>query len=109
MRQTNHEKQIDTSREYINHEAVCLKPPEWHARAACLGAGIHTNLFFPKRGESTEEAKAICRGCDVQKECLEFALNTIERFGIWGGTSEKERQELRRDRRLQQKKLQEEK
>ncbi len=103
MRQANYERPIDISREPANHEVIFLKPPEWQARAACLSS--HPDLFFPKRGESTLEAKAICNDCEVQEECLEFALETRERFGIWGGKSEQERRRLRRQRRLQQKNL----
>ena len=45
--------------------------------------------FFPEKGGSTREAKRICHGCEVQAECLEYALGNDERFGIWGGLSER--------------------
>jgi WhiB family redox-sensing transcriptional regulator len=70
----------------------------WQDRANCLG--VDPDLFFPGRGESTQEAKAICAGCVVRDECLEQALARPEKFGIWGGTSERERRRLRRERRL---------
>jgi WhiB family redox-sensing transcriptional regulator len=44
-------------------------------------------------------AKAICADCDAQSACLEFALTTNQEYGIWGGTSEEERRDLRRARR----------
>ncbi len=52
--------------------------------------------FFPEKGGSTREAKRICLGCEVRDECLEYALANDERFGIWGGLSERERRRLKR-------------
>ena len=46
-------------------------------------------MFFPERGGSTVKAKAICKECKVREECLEFAVERKERFGIWGGKSER--------------------
>lgn len=71
---------------------------DWQDYARCLG--IDPDLFFPERGASTREAKEICRGCGVREECLEFALQNGEKFGIWGGLSERERRRLRRGRAL---------
>lgn len=68
----------------------------WQDRAACQG--VDPDLFFPERGESTEEAKEVCRGCTVRSECLELALQNGEKFGIWGGLSERERRRVRRQR-----------
>lgn len=68
----------------------------WQARGNC--AGLDPELFFPGRGESTAEAKAICAGCAVRAECLEHALAKPEKFGIWGGLSERERRRIRRQR-----------
>lgn len=59
------------------------------------------DLFFPDRGAATAPAKAICHNCQVREECLEFALTNGERFGIWGGTSERERRRIRRRRLLE--------
>lgn len=71
---------------------------DWRAHAAC--AGYPNTLFFPTT-ETTEEtlvarAKAICAVCPVIEDCLEYSLETNQRSGIWGGTSEKERKSLRR-------------
>ena len=52
--------------------------------------------FFPEKGGSTREAKRVCRSCEVRAECLEYALEHDERFGIWGGLSERERRRLKR-------------
>ncbi len=70
----------------------------WQERANCLG--VDPDLFFPERGASTREAKAVCGGCEVRLECLEYALCNGEKFGIWGGLSERERRRLRRQRAL---------
>lgn len=67
---------------------------EWVARANCLG--VDPDLFFTERGESTKEAKAVCAGCMVRIACLDHAMEVPERFGIWGGLSERERRRHRR-------------
>jgi WhiB family redox-sensing transcriptional regulator len=66
--------------------------------ANCLG--VDPDLFFPERGASTKEAKAVCQGCVVREDCLEYALANGEKFGIWGGLSERERRRIRRQRAL---------
>ena len=66
----------------------------WQDRALC--SQTDPEAFFPEKGGSTREAKRICVGCQVRAECLEYALVNDERFGIWGGLSERERQRLRR-------------
>lgn len=68
----------------------------WQSRANCMG--VDPDLFFPERGASTKEAKEVCRGCVVREECLEYALANGEKFGIWGGMSERERRRIRRQR-----------
>jgi len=70
--------------------------PAWQRKANCLG--VDPDLFFPERGGSTREAKEVCRGCVVREECLEYAIEANEKFGIWGGLSERERRALRRQR-----------
>jgi WhiB family redox-sensing transcriptional regulator len=66
----------------------------WQEQALC--AQTDPEAFFPEKGGSTREAKRICVGCDVKGECLEYALGQDERFGIWGGLSERERRRLKR-------------
>lgn len=77
-----------------------VEPAElaWQEKANCMG--VDPDLFFPERGASTREAKEVCRGCVVQLDCLEFALVNGEKFGIWGGMSERERRRIRRARAL---------
>lgn len=68
------------------------------SEGACRG--MDTNLFFPSSGgnQSCVAAKQVCAGCGVRVECLEFALAEREVWGVWGGTSEKERRRIRRER-----------
>ena len=73
-----------------------LQPVEWQSEARCAGAD--PDVFFPERGGSSKAARAVCSKCNVREQCLEYALNNKEQFGIWGGTSERERRRLRRDR-----------
>lgn len=67
--------------------------PDW-SDAACRG--LDAELFYPGRGQSTREAKSVCKNCVCKAECLEFALVNMEKFGVWGGRSERERRRLRR-------------
>ena len=73
--------------------------PAWQRQANCMG--VDPDLFFPERGASTREAKEVCRGCVVREDCLEYALANGEKFGIWGGLSERERRKIRRRRALE--------
>ena len=72
---------------------------DWRHRAACLNE--EPELFFPKGNSGpaimqAEEAKHVCRGCDVREQCLMWALETGQEHGIWGGMSEEERRALKR-------------
>lgn len=84
---------------------TALLPPDWASDAACkdLEPEEADHLFFPQRGEKGNGGRALCRSCSVSEECLELALSQGEAFGIWGGTSEKERRVLRREREASQK------
>ena len=66
----------------------------WQERALC--AQTDPEAFFPEKGGSTREAKKVCLTCDVRGDCLEYALMNDERFGIWGGLSERERRKLKK-------------
>jgi WhiB family transcriptional regulator, redox-sensing transcriptional regulator len=75
---------------------------EWLERAACLGED--PELFFPIGSAApalAQEAvaKAVCLGCSVRDECLDWALDTAQDAGVWGGLGEEERREIRRARR----------
>jgi WhiB family redox-sensing transcriptional regulator len=74
----------------------------WVARAACIGED--PELFFPVgTGEpavaQAEIAKRVCAGCPVRDICLEWALQTCQDAGVWGGLDEEQRREIRRERR----------
>ena len=73
---------------------VQIETLPWAPDAKCLQADPET--FFPEKGGSTREAKRICALCEVREECLEYALENDEHFGIWGGLSERERRKLKR-------------
>ena len=66
----------------------------WQERALC--AQTDPEAFFPEKGGSTREAKKVCLTCEVRGDCLEYALGNDERFGIWGGLSERERRKLKK-------------
>jgi WhiB family transcriptional regulator, redox-sensing transcriptional regulator len=66
----------------------------WQDAARC--AETDPEVFFPEKGGSTREARKVCRECEVRAECLEYALKheSVFRFGVWGGLSERERRAL---------------
>ncbi|MDR1853122.1 MAG: WhiB family transcriptional regulator [Propionibacteriaceae bacterium] len=66
----------------------------WRERALC--AQTDPEAFYPEKGGSTRDAKRVCQNCEVRSECLDFALAHDERFGIWGGMSERERRRLKK-------------
>lgn len=66
----------------------------WQADSLC--AQTDPEAFFPEKGGSTRDAKRICSQCEVRAQCLEYALENDERFGIWGGLSERERRRLKK-------------
>lgn len=72
----------------------------WRNDAVC--SQTDPESFFPEKGGSTRDAKKICLSCDVRVECLRYALDHDERFGIWGGLSERERRRLSRQLRENQ-------
>jgi WhiB family redox-sensing transcriptional regulator len=92
----HHQNDIDTAA-FLEGLAAELADPDgedWQHRALC--AQTDPEAFFPEKGGSTRDAKHLCFGCPVKDECLEYALAHDERFGIWGGLSERERRNLKR-------------
>jgi WhiB family transcriptional regulator, redox-sensing transcriptional regulator len=78
---------------------LSIENDDWREHSACRDTD--PDLFFPVGTtgpaiEQIETAKSVCRQCEVQRECLEYALATNQDSGIWGGTSEEERRALRR-------------
>lgn len=68
----------------------------WRDDALCAQVG--TELFFPPVGSTPYAAKSVCRLCPVSPQCLAHALADPELMGVWGGTTERERRALRKDR-----------
>ena len=80
----------------ITQDMITGEPEDesWQERSLC--AQTDPEAFFPEKGGSTREAKKVCTGCEVRPECLDYALANDERFGIWGGLSERERRKLKK-------------
>ncbi|HUS61272.1 MAG TPA: WhiB family transcriptional regulator [Acidimicrobiales bacterium] len=69
----------------------------WRQRAACTG--VDPDIFYPVTDDEAAAAKSICAQCPVRQPCLEYALVTRERDGVWGGATERERRRMIRQRR----------
>jgi len=69
----------------------------WRQSAACRG--VDPEIFYPASEEEAVVAKAVCASCAVREACLEFALASRERDGVWGGATEKDRRRMLRQRR----------
>ncbi len=87
---------IEAERVNARHMIDLPRRPDWHQHAACRGM---TELMYPSQGDDVRPAIAICNRCPVIEPCLEYALDNVERFGIWAGLSEKPRRRLRSQRR----------
>lgn len=74
--------------------AIIQQGLTWQSKARCNE--VDPEIFFPERGGSSKAARNVCNECEVRLECLRYALANREQFGIWGGTSERERRKLRR-------------
>lgn len=72
---------------------IPFQRPDWFDRAACRG--LDPDLFFPERGQPTRPAKRVCERCPVRVECLDYAQANFEKFGVWGGLSERARRRIR--------------
>ena len=84
---------MDTNTLTTTHR-LAGQPGSWQDLALC--AEVDPELFFPEKGEPSRSAKRVCGGFEVRAECLQYALDHGERFGVWGGLSERERRELAR-------------
>lgn len=76
---------------------ITIPMPDWYADAVCASVG--SDYWFPDKGGTTRAAKKICSDCPVAGLCLEWALDNGERWGVWGGKSDKERRKLGARRR----------
>lgn len=75
-------------------DASLIVPEPWMQGASC--ASSSPDAWFPELGEPTADAKRVCKSCDVVEQCLAYALEKDERFGIWGGKSPRERAAMKR-------------
>lgn len=75
-------------------ELLGLPAEHWMVGAPC--AETDPEAYFPEKGGTTRDAKRVCGGCDIRSRCLQYALDRDERFGVWGGLSERERRRLKR-------------
>lgn len=72
-------------------------PGNWTRRAACKNQSIE--LFYPRSGRRPVKALQICQECEVKSDCLEYALEHHQHWGVWGGMTERQRFEEKRRRR----------
>jgi len=75
-------------------ERTSHQPLAWADHGSCTNAD--PDLFFPQPGVDTSYARSICRGCPVRIQCLDYALQSGQKHGIWGGMTESQRRRLRR-------------
>jgi len=78
-------------------ELIALNTQSWRLQARCRG--VDPDIFFPVSDEDAADAKVICSYCPVREACLEWALSTREKNGVWGGLTERERRRVIRQRR----------
>lgn len=74
-------------------------PAEWAERAACKGEPIH--IFYPPSGRRPTIALQVCQRCEVRQECLDYAIENHQHWGVWGGMTERQRFEEKRRRKRQ--------
>lgn len=101
---TSSDASTDQSTEKLDAQAVAdnriVIPVDFlKKREAAVCSETDPEVFFPEKGGSTRQAKKVCtESCDLTDECLAYALDKKERFGIWGGKSERERRKLLKGR-----------
>lgn len=78
----------------LNLDVPITEERPWAVFAACRD--MDPDVFFPANSDEAAEAQRVCFGCAVRYDCLEFALETRVRFGIWGGTTDKQRRSMLR-------------
>lgn len=74
---------------------ITIPMPDWYEAASC--ASVRSDYWFPDKGGTTHAAKKICADCPVRTQCLEWALDNVELWGVWGGATRLERRKLRKD------------
>jgi WhiB family transcriptional regulator, redox-sensing transcriptional regulator len=81
-------------RDLVLEPAQAPEDLRWQGLARC--AEVDPELFFVEKGASTRPAKRVCMACEVRAECLGYALEHNELYGVWGGMSDRERRRLKR-------------
>ena len=76
---------------------MSVKQVAWRELGACRG--LEPSIFYPEEDADADDAKAVCAECVVRVACLEFALSSREKQGVWGGATERERRRIIRQRR----------
>ncbi len=76
---------------------MSAKEIQWRQLGACRG--LDPTVFYPDEEDEATEAKDVCAQCGVRVACLEYALASREKAGVWGGATERERRRLIRQRR----------
>ena len=76
---------------------VSFRDIEWRRLGACRG--LDATIFYPDDDDDATIAKSVCDGCSVRAACLEHALASREKAGVWGGATERERRRIIRQRR----------
>lgn len=93
---TGHPRPVPVHNGYGKVRTVEDVWPDWMLHGVCRQ--VDPELWFPEKGESTKPAKKICDGCPVRRRCRSFALENDVKFGVWGGMSVRELEELRKRR-----------
>jgi WhiB family redox-sensing transcriptional regulator len=70
---------------------------DWRQLGACRG--LDPGIFYPETDDESDSAKLVCAACGVRTACLEHALQRREKQGVWGGSTERERRRIIRQRR----------
>lgn len=84
----------------ISADAPPAPDGDWEGRGRCAEVG--GDLFYPEDGESAAPALRVCAACEVRARCLDWALETGQVWGVWGGTTERQRQAMRAGRGLEE-------
>ncbi|MGA9275821.1 WhiB family transcriptional regulator [Ilumatobacter sp.] len=70
---------------------------KWWDLGACRG--LDAAIFYPDDEAEAQAAKSVCASCAVQSTCLDYALTSREKAGVWGGATERDRRRIIRQRR----------
>jgi hypothetical protein len=81
---------------FTSHAITITQPPAWYEQALCPQVDVG-DIFYPPKGGPSADAIRICDRCPVENQCLTYALENNERYGVWGGKSERQRRRIKRD------------